>query len=574
MLKKSKLIVSCILMIAMCASMLIGCTVTKETEGESKTSGTTAQSTSQGTEIKPYASDKVVELTWLMRDDEQNPLNVNGTFFDDIEKLTGVRIKATPVIPDALDERLNLAVASKNLTDIVQGDEADFFLRYGQDGAFIPLDDLIDKYAPNIKQHLNDPVYSEAKYWSRALDGKQYVVPTLRPEPDFSKHLMIRQDWLDKLNLKMPNNVEEFYAVLKEFKANDLAGGGKTIPFSSMGSDMQQFMILFDVDDDFFIENGEVKYGPADPRYKQALEWLNKFYKEGSMHKEVFSLSEDQYYEDVYGGNVGVGYNSLGRLPKANKALSQKFPDAGYKFTLLVPMESITRQRRTNAESVVEQPNAISYSCKYPEVAIKLLDFFFTYDATMLCSFGLPMREGIKGAGAFEVVSDINQVPKEYIQAKEEFGNKDTIFIKAIVEDPVKQLLQYGYFERQTPHRGGSSFNREVIDMSQPPPQNDERMVAIKTIRQTCPISFDLTKSSLGLADFTFYKFTADESKRAGELLGPIESLVEEYKAKFIVGTEPLSNWDSVYMEKLKKLNIDELIKIYNDGYKRYIQMK
>ncbi len=434
MLKRLRLFIVIFLVIVLSISLFAGC-VKKESatgEQESTAGGTETNGEVQSGTIKPYASDKKVELSWLMRDDEQSPLNINGKFFDELEKLTGVRVKAIPVLPNALQDRLNLAVAGNTLPDIVQGAEDDptFLLSYGEKGAFIPLNDLIDKYAPNIKEHMNDPQYTEAKYWSSALNGKQYVIPRFRPEPDFDKHFMIRQDWLEKLNLKMPNNVDEFYNVLKTFKEKDPAGDGKTIPLSSVGGlSIQQFFVLFDVKDDFFIENGEVKYGPVDPRYKQSLEWLNRFYKEGLLHQEVVSLSEDQYYEDVYGGNVGVGYNSLGRLTKSNDAFNKKFPDKGYKFTLLIPMESITGQRRAHVELALLQPIAISSNCKYPEVAIKLLDFFFSLEATRLAEWGLSSWEGIEGAGAFEKVSDISQVPSEYIESKEKFGTKDAIFI-------------------------------------------------------------------------------------------------------------------------------------------------
>lgn len=41
-----------------------------------------------------------------------------------------------------------------------------------------------------------------------------------------SQGLYIRRDWLNNLNLKVPNTMEEFYKTLKAFKTQDPNGNG------------------------------------------------------------------------------------------------------------------------------------------------------------------------------------------------------------------------------------------------------------------------------------------------------------------------------------------------------------
>ena len=67
--------------------------------------------------------------------------------------------------------------------------------------------------------------------------GGIYFVPMLRLDPDLRvfQGFQIRQDWLDKLRLKVPTNVDEWYTTLKAFKTRDPNGNGKAdeIPFTA-----------------------------------------------------------------------------------------------------------------------------------------------------------------------------------------------------------------------------------------------------------------------------------------------------------------------------------------------------
>src|SRR5699024_6635175 len=66
--------------------------------------------------------------------------------------LTNINADWTLVKPDALDEKRNLALGSGELPDaffLSQLTNSDI-LKYGEQGMFIPLNDLIDEYAPNL----------------------------------------------------------------------------------------------------------------------------------------------------------------------------------------------------------------------------------------------------------------------------------------------------------------------------------------------------------------------------------------------------------------------------------------
>ncbi len=94
---------------------------------------------------------------------------------------------------------------------------------YGAQGIFIPLNDLIDKYAPNFKKLLDQ--YPEVKSGLTMPDGNIYSFPTFY-EPSFTSVLIGTKLWynqafLDALGMKPPATTDEFYQYLKAVKTQD-----------------------------------------------------------------------------------------------------------------------------------------------------------------------------------------------------------------------------------------------------------------------------------------------------------------------------------------------------------------
>ena len=62
----------------------------------------------------------------------------------------------------------------------------------------------------------------------------------------------------------------------------------------------------------------------------------------------------------------------------------------------------------------------------------------------------------------------------------------------------------------------------------------------------------------------------AEEVTEISTLLSTINTYQEEMFAKFIMGTEPLENFDK-YAETIKSMKIDRILEIYNSAMKRYM---
>src|SRR5699024_1533684 len=70
---------------------------------------------------------------------------------NDYEEMTNMNITWNQVAADGLDEKRNLALASGDLPDAFYAANIPVsdIQKYGDQGTFIPLNDLIDEYAPN-----------------------------------------------------------------------------------------------------------------------------------------------------------------------------------------------------------------------------------------------------------------------------------------------------------------------------------------------------------------------------------------------------------------------------------------
>lgn len=150
----------------------------------------------------------------------------------------------------------NIMLTNSPLPDIVQGDK-NRINESAVEGAFIPLDELIDQYAPNIKRVLEE--HPEYVAGSAASDGKLYFIPNLY-EGRASMGFYIRKDWLDRLGLSIPTTVDELYEVLKAFREQDPNGNGRKdeVPYFYRDKSIDGLIQLWGAYNDWHVdENGQ-----------------------------------------------------------------------------------------------------------------------------------------------------------------------------------------------------------------------------------------------------------------------------------------------------------------------------
>lgn len=295
-------------------------------------------------------------------------------------------------------EAMNLLLAQGNLPDIVGGNRIQQPVnQYGPEGAFLPLNDLVEEHAPNIKKFWEEhPGLKEA---ISAYDGNYYYIPYL-PDGKYGRAWFIRQDWLDKLGLDQPDTVDELYDVLVAFRDQDPNGNGlkDEVPyFARDWEEVLRLMTLWDARTsgsdtyhDFYVnDEGKVVHPYAVSAYRDALANVAQWYEEGLIDAEIFTRGSSSR-DYLLGENLGgVTHDWFASTSGYNAALADRIE--GFNFIPFLPPASAKGVRMEEHRRIPVKPDgwAISYNNEHPVETIKYFDFWFSEKGALLANFGV-----------------------------------------------------------------------------------------------------------------------------------------------------------------------------------------
>jgi len=130
--------------------------------------------------------------------------NADAVWEPELQKITGVKIDWTHSMSA---DQFNLMLASGDLPDIIY---SDWIYAYAggptkaiENNLVIPLNDVIDKYSPNLKKYLkaNPDVDKRLK----TDEGKYGVYPTIRDDMTLRVYWYVRIGWMNyPLKLQRP----------------------------------------------------------------------------------------------------------------------------------------------------------------------------------------------------------------------------------------------------------------------------------------------------------------------------------------------------------------------------------
>lgn len=130
---------------------LIGCGKTE------KSSGTVGKQETVSENFNltgyPIVNEKITIHSFTQIDPQSKDFN-KMKILKNLEEKTGIHVEYECISGSIWNEKKNLVLASNELPDIFLGgglNDSDV-IKYGSQGIFIPLEDLIDQYAPNIKK--------------------------------------------------------------------------------------------------------------------------------------------------------------------------------------------------------------------------------------------------------------------------------------------------------------------------------------------------------------------------------------------------------------------------------------
>jgi len=462
----------------------------------------------------------------------------DNQFIKDLETKTNVKIEWQVQSLSDWGEQKGILLAGGDLPDIIIGnktfEDTDVINNLEM---FLPVNDLVDKYMPNYKKALTD--MPDLKKTVTYLDGKMYSMGKNLPcRPVVCNQPIINKAWLDRLGLEEPTTIEELYTVLKAFKEQDANGNGDPndeVPITgSKGlsmdllnpfgiTDINGAMMLVDEDD-------SLTFYPTSEQYKEGLKWLNKLYTEGIIDPETFTQDDTMALgknQDPNVSRVGFSYNWI--------------PDAVYgqwkdEYIALAPIAGPDGKRYAggdkNGISAIERNEAlITKNCKYPEIAARWLDEFYTGEASIQNFWG----------AIGTVISK----------------NEDGTYT---LNNPPEGTSADGWYWDQSLRDFGPKYVsadfQEKIKLS---PESGDGL------------KLDLSKLGEEYITRTYPKvmLSAEEIEELATLETDINKFIDVTRADWVINGNVDEGWDT-YVKKLNEMGLERLIEIRTDAMERY----
>ncbi|MFI6680897.1 ABC transporter substrate-binding protein [Kribbella sp. NPDC050470] len=432
-------------------------------------------------------------------------------------------------------------------------------LKLGSQGVLVPLNQLIDQYAPNIKKALD--AEPEWKAMATAPDGKIYGMPQWVDcyHCSYQGKLWMNTAWLKKLGLEQPKTTEDMRKVLQAFKTQDPNGNGKAdeIPLSASVRDalIPYFMNAFIYDPQgtsgnnnstLVLKDGKVDLQANKDGWREGLKYLNSLYKEGLIDKGAFTQNPDALQQQGDGGkapllgsatvlHLGIAVSNLpdGRQKQYDAVPPLTGPGGanftGYNFPSAPGATFVLTNKATQEEQIQ---------------AIKLLDYIFTDEGQINGQFGSEGKTWTKPQPG-DVALDKSLKPV-FKQIPQPSGATPP-------NSGWGALAQYNNTEKFR--------NSEAIATDIYSPAGYERRL------------FEATKLYEGKEDkaliYPYWKVWIDPSlgSEVATLQTNIENYVQQNALQFITGSKNIdSDWDA-YVKGLEGLGLKRYLEIQQTAY-------
>ncbi len=538
-MKKLKILKSLLLLLLAVIVLLSGCGKTGNPTVDGIPTGS-GNGVLEGEITFPLEEEVTFRVITALKDGSES--HDGKKMFEEIKQKTNVNIIWEHYQQSAWAEIKRLVFAGKDMPDMFAGQNVftiDDIVSYAEQGFFIPLEGMIEEYAPNVQK-----IFTRRPDFKRDLtmpNGHIYSLFTFLEDKNVSADtLMINGNWLDYLKLEMPKTTDDFYSVLKAFKTGDPNQNNKfddEIPFTFRhnvtGQGLMSMFGAFGIIDNgnhMTVKDDKVIYTSIQPEYRDGLVYFNKLFKEGLADVEALTHSVSVYNakttikekENMIAGTF-VRWQNLGSFGGEDVGIRYVPPLEGPKGHRLWRIEE--------PELTSKSAFTITTVCKQPELALKWVDMFYDEKTSF------EMKYGIIG----DVVKENPDGSFEFMETPEgeialDWRGKD-----------INGMFIYNVWSEWT--------NRFVLD-----PIARDKILADEMYR---PFGGGYKK----LPNFTMAPDVAEE---VSMLETDLKNFVNDSIAIFLLegGAEDDSKWNA-YLKKCEDMKMSRMLELYQQLYDR-----
>ncbi|KRF10027.1 hypothetical protein ASG89_00295 [Paenibacillus sp. Soil766] len=461
----------------------------------------------------------------------------------ELQKRLNVTLEYIHPTEGSAKEQFNLMLASGDIPDFIVGTFGDYpggRVKAFEDGILLDIKKEIPKYAPDLAKIYE--AYPDLLMDVETEDGNQFYTPFLKGDESIYTYFggYLRKDWLNDLGLKVPETIDELYTVLKAFKEKK----GATTPFTGSVGNIKgiYFTGAWGINQDHFIENGKVLYGAIDPRFKEYAKTMVKWYKEGILDPELATNNSKTIDAKITGnqagGTVGNTGSGLGKYLPLMKNKDPKFDLVAMPYLVLNKGDFNPFMPKDGPTTGGGAWNVTSSAKKNLKEALAFLNYGYTKEGSMLYNFGI---EGV----SYKME---NGYPK---------------YTELVTNNPNGQpIATMGQFYARAFKDGPFVQDQRYFEQYMALPQQQE---SLKTWTKYAEQVTKANKNYRGT-------LTPDEVSQTTTKQNEINTYKDEMFLKWLMGKEDVdATWDK-YVEQIKKLGIEDINKVRQSAYDRFIK--
>ena len=511
-------------------------------------------------ESKKFSEDGEITVTWWLMggtDEYYQHYWKEMKSLQKIQEITGINIDFQVAINyDAYLPMMTAKTYPQILTAKNNERYAGRLAAMYSDGVSVSLNEYMDEYMPNFKAiveenpqigrdlRLDDGTYSYLTRIYDTNDDKQRALTS-------TYGLAIRKDWLDNVGMDIPENMEEWYRVLKAFKTQDPNGNGEADeePYIACSSGWKYFLPAYGIDDDpSIMVNNEGKeyvvFGYTTENYKAYLTEMNKWYTENLLYYMFDKVSLENQRDRINGNFAGAWKGAIDHMEEdvvdSNiNILREKSPDAKI---AAVPWPKTPDGKRwcfSDISSVHRDTTVITSNAEKDGVAeacAYLLDYMLSEEGSTLLTWGI---EG----ESYEVVGGEKQLMAGMDEMVDFHGKKITTI--SLYADPTTIAF---------PTRG--DIVADFILSQKSPEYVEACMTWAKgdtsyKVQQTCQLTVAMQEEVSTIED-------------------EMKNYMTKMRQRFVTGRVPLTNYDS-YVEQARLLGSETYTQIWQEAYDAYL---
>ncbi|MCR8632680.1 extracellular solute-binding protein [Paenibacillus radicis (ex Xue et al. 2023)] len=454
-----------------------------------------------------------------------------------LEKAVNIDLQMTVPPADQIKPKLNTMVASGDIPDLIFMTDRLTAVQYYDQGIVADLDSVMKDY-PELYNRFDKEAWSAMQYKGKTIGMPGYELV------NGINGWWIRNDWLKKLNLQVPTTPEELLNVMKAFTEKDPDGNGKNDTYGfatgilkdgnfsypgNSGFGWDAIMMMFGVVPNMVDSiDGKITFDNTDPRMKEALAYMNQMVAANVVDPDWVTTNDVTALEKkMLTGKYGIVYRDWRSMELSSQQKMKDVAGEVPEWTVIPPMKGPHGDQWVSFSQFQSNSWTVSKkAAKDPEKlkrVMSLLQYWYAdKEALPYFSYG---QKGIMW----------DMVDGKPARLKENMANKDLV---------QKWQWQGNYF---LPRRSNDAlyfnFTNDKTDG-----YNKLNLKYIKPNKVNPYVLVD--------ANDTLYN---DRIKYVNETL-----------LKFIVGREPISNWDNYVNTLDTKFNYkkykEDVLKQLNDA--------